>query len=405
MKTSQALKFILITVLLESIGIGLVIPIVPDLLSHLITDQANQAYYYGLFISLYAAMQFIASPFLGALSDRFGRRPVLLASLAGAGLDYLILAFAPNLVWLFIGRIIAGMTGAGMTVASAYVADIADESNRAKGFGYIGAAFGLGFIVGPALGGVVGDIDPRYPFFVASLFNLLNFAYGYFVLPESLPKEKRRLIQLKKLNPLHSLSWALKIPSLLPLFAVYSIYQVAGQFINATWAIYTGHKYGWSLTTIGLSFSFFGLSMALSQAFLTGPVTQRIGLYKTLLLGLSMEVISYSFLGWAPFGWMAFAICIPMSMANIAGPAMQSLVSNKVSPEHQGEIQGTLVSVMSLTAIIGPLIGSAIYSETSNPDKTNYAPGFVYVVGSALCLISVMLAWRWRKIISIGDVK
>ncbi len=400
MQNSSALKFILITVLLESIGIGLVIPIVPDLLSHFISDATQHAQYYGVFISLYAAMQFIASPLLGALSDRFGRRPILLASLAGAGIDYLIMAFTPNLWWLFLGRIVAGITGAGMTVASAYIADISDEENRAKGFGYIGAAFGLGFIIGPALGGVVGDINPHYPFLVAAFFNLLNFAYGYFVLPESLPKEKRRLIEIKKLNPLHSLKWALNVPALLPLFAVFSIYHTAGHFVNSTWAIYTGHKYGWSLTTIGLSYSFFGIFMAIAQAFLTGPVTKKLGLYKTLIAALALEVVTFLVLGWAPYGWIVFAICIPISIAGIAGPASQSLVSNKVSPEHQGEIQGTLVAVMSLTAIIGPLIGTAIYARTSIPDTATYAPGFVYIVGSGLCVASLLMALKWKKLIS-----
>ena len=333
--TKASLWFILVTVFLDAVGIGLVFPILPALLSEFIPDGTRSTQIYGLFISVYALMQFIASPMLGALSDRFGRRPILLFSLVGAGIDYIVMALAPNLWILFVGRIISGLTGASMTVASAYVSDTSDDSNRAGRFGLINAAFGVGFIVGPALGGYLGDISPRAPFVAAAFMNLANFTFGALVLRESLPLSLRRAVALKSLNPLKSLRWALSTPAVKwPIIVLFFLF-LAGHVPGTIWAIFMKDRFGWDLKMIGLSFSAYGLFLAIAQGGLTQPVVKFLGTTRAIFFLTGLEVLCYFALGAANQSWMIFAIMVPMCIASISGPTLQSQVTAAVGPDMQ----------------------------------------------------------------------
>lgn len=362
---NKSLVFILITIMLDSIGIGLMMPIIPDLLRS-ISHDVNVTSHYGVFLALYAFMQFIFSPILGALSDRFGRRPILLISLAGAAVDYLIMAFAPNLIILYIGRIISGITGANMAVATAYIADISEEEIRAKRYGFMHACFGLGFVAGPLIGGVLGSIDLHYPFLMAAAFNGLNFVLGYFVLPESHAKEKRRAVEFKKLNPFASLMWVTGMKSLIPLLIIFTILNLIGQFPMSLWAIYTHDKLAWDMRMIGYSFAAFGIFHAAAQAFLTGPITAKLGSRNAILLGIGADVIGLSLLGFVTQGWMVFALIPFFCISGVAFPAVQALISNHVEEEVQGELQGTLVSLISVVSVIGPLLATGGYALLSD---------------------------------------
>lgn len=359
---NKPLLFILITVMLDSMGIGLMMPIIPDLISKLSHDS-NIASHYGIFLAIYAFMQFVFSPILGALSDRFGRRPVLLVSLAGAAVDYLIMAYAPALSILYIGRIISGITGANMAVATAYIADISEEDIRAKRYGFMHACFGLGFVAGPLCGGVLGSFALHYPFLLAAALNGLNFMLGYFVLPESHAVEKRRMVELKKLNPLASLNWVWSMKTLLPLLVIFTVFNLIGQFPFSLWTIYTHDKFSWDTRLIGYSFAVFGLFHSAAQAFLTGPIAQKLGERNTIYLGIGCDVIALSLLGLATEGWMVYALTPVFCISGVAFPAVQALISNHVPEEQQGELQGTLVSLISIASFIGPLVATALYAS------------------------------------------
>ncbi len=390
--TKASLWFILVTVFLDAVGIGLVFPILPALLSEFIPDGTASTQIYGLFLSVYALMQFIASPMLGALSDRFGRRPILLASLIGAGIDYIVMALAPNLWILFIGRVVSGLTGASMTVASAYVSDTSDDSNRAGRFGLINAAFGVGFIVGPALGGYLGEISPRAPFVAAAFMNLANFGFGALVLRESLPLALRRAVAFKNLNPFRSLRWAFSTPAIKwPVFVLFFLF-LAGHVPGTIWAIYMKDRFGWDLKLIGLSFSAYGLALAIAQGGLTQPIVKFLGNTRAVLMLTSLEVLCYFALGSANQSWMIFALLIPMCIASISGPTLQSQVTAVVAPDMQGELQGTIIGVMSLTAIITPLVATQLHAYFNSPAAlAAYGmPGASFFLGGLLCLVAVI---------------
>ena len=365
MKVSKtaSVRFIFITVLLEWIGHGIVIPILPDVIRRFGHGPDFVNHYYGYFVSAYALMQFLMSPVLGSLSDRYGRRPVLLLSLLGAGLDFILMALAPNLWILFLGRIISGMTGAGITVASSYMADISDDSNRAANFGMIGAAIGLGFIIGLVLGGVFGNFGPLVPFWVAAGLNLINFAFGLFVLPESLPKEQRRTINVKQLNPLASLVKVLKPSPVLSLILVYFFLYLAGQVHPSIWTLYTQLKFKWTAFEVGMSLSFVGVSIAFAQGYLTRIFIPKWGEYKALNISMVITVIGFALFAMASKGWMMYAVMVFTCLSGLGGPALQSLISKEVPPSEQGELQGSLISLASLTAIVGPLFYTDILAR------------------------------------------
>ncbi len=372
---NRSLLVILITVTLDSVGIGLVLPVLPALLREL-SHEVNVAGHFGYFLAVYALMQFIFSPILGALSDQYGRRPVLLVSLAGAAVDYTLMAFAPNLSVLYIGRVVAGITGANMAVATAYLADISTEDERAQRYGYMNACFGIGFVAGPMLGGLVGVYSTRYPFLAAALFNGLNFLLGLFLLPESHLAE-RKSIELTHLNPLKSLRWVFSIRAILPFLTVYTIVCCVGQVPSTIWVIYGETRFGWNPWMVGLSFSVFGILFALAQAFLTGWTTKRWGERKSLLLALISDNSGFVLMALATQGWMVFPIMILLATGGIAMPALQSLLTRQVGEDKQGELQGTLVSIMSVTAVIGPIVVTKVYALSEA-----FWPGFVWLCGA-----------------------
>ncbi|HRO68592.1 MAG TPA: TCR/Tet family MFS transporter [Pseudobdellovibrionaceae bacterium] len=389
--TRAGAQFIFITMFLDALGIGILIPVFPDVIRRFGTDPGFVSHMFGYFIAVYALMQFLASPVLGSLSDRYGRRPVLLLSLLCAGIDYLVMAFAPTLWILFLGRVVSGLTGASMTVASSYMADISDDSNRSANFGLIGAAFGLGFIVGPALGGLLGGWGPTAPFLLAAAMNLLNFAFGLIVLPESLPEQSRRNVDLKRLNPFKSVIKVLSPSPIMILVWVYFFVYLAGHVHPSIWTLYTQEKFGWSVFEVGLSLSAVGILSAISQGYLTRILIPRWGEVKALEFGLIVYAVSFVLYAVATQGWMIYPILIATFVAGIAGPALQSLISKDVPSQEQGELQGSLISLASLTAIAAPLLYTDLFARFSGPQAGIRFPGMPYIAAALICAISFVL--------------
>ena len=326
-----AISFIFFTLLIDVTGLGLIIPVMPKLIESLTGGDVSDASQWGGWLTFaYAIMQFICAPIMGNLSDKFGRRPVLLLSLLGFGLDYLFLSFAPTIGWVFVGRIIAGITGASFTTASAYIADISTNENRAQNFGMVGAAFGLGFIVGPVIGGLLGSFGPRVPFLVAAGLSLLNALYGYFVLPESLPKENRRRFQWKRANPLGSLVHLKKYPGIGGLIVSLILVYIAGHAVQSNWTFFTIEKFGWSEKIIGFSLGMFGVLIALVQAGLIRITTPRFGNEKSVYIGLGFYTVGMLLFAFASTSWMMFAFMVPYCLGGIAGPALKAIISGHV---------------------------------------------------------------------------
>ncbi len=391
MKSQNASRlFIFITILLDAIGIGIVIPIMPEVIKRFGSDPSFVSTYFGYFISVYAFMQFLASPFLGALSDRFGRRSVLLISLLGSGLDYLLMAFSPNLWVLFIGRIFSGLSGANQTVASSYMADISNDTNRTANFGMIGAAFGIGFVVGPALGGFVGSFGHELPFIVASILTLSNFFFGLFVLPESLPLEKRRKIALKSLNPFKSFTKILFNTKAQTLIWIYFLTNLAGQSHPSIWTLYTEYKFHWTSIQVGLSLTVVGIAFGLGQGFSTRIITPKIGEKNSVKFGTFLLSISYLLYAVVNQGWMLYAIISLMVICGVVMPSLQTLISKDTPQEEQGELQGSLVSIMSLTSILGPLLYTGLFSHFTNPNSY-LLPGAPYYAAALISLVSFII--------------
>ena len=394
-KRSAGVPFILVTLLLDTLGIGVVIPVLPRLLaSFLDGDLARASSYYGIFVAIYAAMQFLFAPILGGLSDRFGRRTVILASLAGASLDYLLLAFAPSLAWLFLGRLAAGITGASFSAATAYIADVTPAEKRAQSFGLMGAAFGLGFILGPALGGALGGISLRLPFLVAAGLNLLNFLYGSLVLPESLSLEHRRPFSLRRANPLSSLRNIARHPVILGLTATLVCSLIAQQVLQSVWALHTEARFGWGPVDIGASLALVGLMAAIVQGGLIRVIIPRLGERRALLVGLAVSTVGFLAFSFATRGWMMYAILIPFALSGLAGPASQAILSREVGPSEQGELQGSLSSLQSLTGILGPLLATALFTRFAAPSATPHIPGAPFFAAAAFSLLGLLLALR-----------
>jgi len=407
MKNRKAsILFIFVTLALDSIGLGIIIPVLPDVVRKFISDPAESAKVYGYFIATFSLFMFICSPLLGKLSDRFGRRPILLIALMGSAVDYLFMAFAPTLLLLFLGRVISGITGASFTVASAYIADISDDSNRAKNFGMIGAGFGIGFILGPVIGGLLGSSGAQYPFIAAALFNFLNFLFGFFVLPESLPAEKRRQIQWSQLNPLRSFNIFWRFPEILVLVLVYLLLCLAHQTHPSMWTIYTEHRFGWSPAQVGISLTVVGILSAFSQGYLTGVLVKRFGEKKIITWGLLGEAVSFTLFGLVFTGFQMYAVLIVSCLFWASHPALQSLISHQVKGNEQGELQGALMSLNSLSSIINPLMMTSLFAVTSMPGSFVYLPGSPYILSGLLFLIAALLSARWyslhRRLENVG---
>ncbi|WP_341486401.1 tetracycline efflux MFS transporter Tet(30) [Pararhizobium sp. A13] len=378
---NKALIVILSTVALDAIGAGLIFPILPDLLVE-VTGGRDIGLLYGIMLAVYAIMQFVFSPVLGALSDRFGRRPVLLLSLAGTLLDYLVMALSP-LGWvLVVGRAMAGITSANMAVASAYITDITPAEQRAQRFGTVGAVMSLGFIIGPVIGGVMGAWWLRSPFLVAALFNGLNLLIALFVLPES-RKASPGKFAFKELNPLAPLVWLWNFKPLLPLVTVSVVFGLVAAIPGTIWVLYGAERFGWDSVHMGLSLSAFGISGALAQAFLVGPLSRRFGDLGTLMIGIAFDMLAYVLMAFANQSWMGYAVAPLFALGGVAMPALQSLVTSRVSDDQQGQLQGVLASLMSLAGIVGPVLTTAVFFST----KSIWI-GTIWLVGAALYLLA-----------------
>lgn len=399
-----AIGFIFVTILIDTIGFGIIIPVLPNLiieLNHGTTSEAARIG--GWLIFAFAIVQFLCAPVLGGLSDRYGRRPILLGSLFGFGLDYIFLALAPTLSWLFLGRIIAGALGASFTTAAAYIADISPPEKRGQNFGMMGAAFGLGFIIGPAIGGLLGAYGPRVPFLAAATLSLLNWLYGYFVLPESLKTENRRAFDWKRANPAGSLLNLKRYPVVLGLVASLMLIYIAAHAIQSNWSYYTMEKFNWGPAMIGISLAVVGLLIAIVQGGLIRVIIPAWGQRNSLYTGLAFYSMGFFLLALATESWMMFAFLIPYCLGGIAGPALQGIISGQVPPNEQGELQGALTSLMSVTSIIGPLLMTQLFAAFTGASNPYYFPGAPMVMGGILTLISLLMARR--ALVGFGAVK
>jgi DHA1 family tetracycline resistance protein-like MFS transporter len=391
-----AIGFIFITLLIDVTGLGIIIPVVPKLIEDLLhtTNISKVALFGGLLTFSYAIMQFLFAPVLGNLSDKYGRRPILLFSLLGFGLDYILLAFAPSIGWLFVGRIIAGITGASMTTASAYIADISTPETRAQNFGMIGAAFGLGFIVGPMIGGLLGEMGPRIPFLVAAGLALLNAAYGYFVLPESLDVSNRRAFDWKRANPISSLKNLSRFPAVAGLIVSFFLIYVASHAVQSNWSYFNIEKFKWSPKMIGISLAVVGVLVSLVQGLLVRVVNPKIGNEKSVYVGLGLYTIGLVLFGLASQSWMMFVFLIPYCLGGISGPGLQAIISGSVPANEQGELQGSLTSIMSITSIVGPLVMSNLFAFFTGPIAPFYFPGAPFMLAALLMLLSCFFAYK-----------
>ena len=390
-----ALGFIFITLLIDVTGFGIIIPVMPKLITHLIHSNLSDAARYGGWMVLaYATMQFLFAPVLGNLSDKYGRRPVLLFSLFGFGIDYLFLAFAPSIGWLFVGRIIAGITGASITTATAYIADISTPEKRAQNFGLVGAAFGLGFIIGPVIGGLLGSFGPRVPFIVAACLALLNWLYGYFILPESLSIENRRSFNWKRANPVGSLIHLKRYPAITGLVFSLILIYIAAHAVQSTWSYYNMQKFNWHEKEVGISLGVVGVMVALVQGVLIRKTIPRLGKEKSVYFGLTLYSLGMILFGFATQGWMMYVFTVVYCLGGIAGPALQGIISNHVPANEQGELQGGLTSLISLTSIIGPPVMTGLFAYFTDTHAPIQFAGAPFIAGALLLMISAVIAYR-----------
>ena len=392
-RRQAALGFIFVTILIDTIGFGIIIPVLPNLIMELTHGTTSEAARIGGWLLFaFAVMQFLCAPILGGLSDRFGRRPILLGSLFGFGLDYIFLSLAPNLSWLFLGRIIAGVMGASFTTAGAYIADISTPEKRGQNFGIIGAAFGLGFIIGPAMGGFLGSYGSRVPFMAAAVLSLLNFLYGLLILPESLKEENRRSFQWKRANPVGSMLNLKRYPVVLGLVTSLVLIYIAAHAIQSNWSYYTIEKFNWNSTMIGTSLAAVGIMIPIVQGALIRIIIPAWGQKTSLFIGLGLYSIGFVLFALATQTWMMFAFIIPYCLGGIAGPALQGIISSQVPSNEQGELQGALTSLMSVTSIFGPLLMAQLFSYFTAKDAPVYFPGAPMIMGAILTSISLVLA-------------
>ncbi len=393
-----ATGFIFITILLDVIGFGIIIPVFPKLIMQLTHGSMSSVSQWGGLLSFaYAIMQFICAPIIGNLSDQYGRRPVLLLSLLGFGIDYIFLALAPTIGWLFLGRVIAGIAGSSITTASAYIADISTNENRAQNFGMIGVAFGIGFIIGPVMGGVLGQYGARIPFLVSAGLALLNTLYGYFVLPESLTKDHRRKFDWKRANPIGSLRQLRKYPSIGGLLGSLVLVYIAAHAVQSTWTYFNIEKFKWNEKLIGYSLGMVGLLVAIVQGGLIRFINPKLGNERSVYIGLGLYSLGLLLFAFASETWMMFVFLIPYCMGGIAGPALQSIISGNVPRNEQGELQGALTSLISVTTVIGPLLMTFLFSFFTKPGARIRFAGAPFLLGAILMLGSAVIAYHTLK--------
>lgn len=394
MRPTPAVVFIFITVVLDILALGIVIPVLPRLIEEFLGgDTARAATIFGLFGTTWALMQFVFAPVLGGLSDRFGRRPVILISCLGLGLDYFLMALAPSLTWLFVGRILSGVTAASFATAGAYIADVTPVEQRAAGFGMIGAAFGVGFVLGPALGGVLGATDPRLPFWVAGGLALLNAAYGFFVLPESLPADRRKPFSWRRANPMGSLELLRRHRGLMGLASLGVLYQLAHHALASVFVLYVGYRYGWTARDTGLTLAAVGVMSVIVQGGLVRPLVAKFGERRTLLIGLAGGIAGFTIYGLAGSG-AVFLLGVPVfGLVGLFNPSLQGLMTRRVSGSDQGQLQGINGSFMGLTGIVGPGLFTGIFALSIRPGGVSL-PGAPFLVAAGLLTVAWGVAWR-----------
>ena len=390
-----AVAFIFVTILLDMLALGLIMPILPKLVESFVdSDTASAARIFGLFGTAWALMQFFFSPILGGLSDRFGRRPVVLLSNFGLALDYVLMALAPSLTWLFVGRVISGITSASISTSFAYIADITPPERRAAVFGKVGAAFGAGFILGPALGGLLGGMDPRLPFWVAAGLSFANTLYGLLILPESLPRDRRAPLRWRSANPLGALH-LLRSNSVLAGLSVANFFaQVAHVVLPSTFVLYASYRYGWDAATVGLTLAMVGICAMAVQGAGIGPIVKRFGERRALLLGLGCGALGFLIFGAAPSGplfWLGIPV---MALWGVAGAAVQALMTRLVAPDQQGQLQGAITSVQSVSQLVGPFLFTLTFAYFISPQAPLQLPGAPFLMASALLVLAMMIAAR-----------
>ena len=389
MNTRRALAFIFCTVALDVLALGVMIPVLPKIvLGFMDGDTAGAAEMFGLFATVWALMQFFCSPLLGALSDRFGRRPVILISCLGLGLDYIFMALAPSLLLLFVGRVVSGITSATIGTAFAYIADVTKPEERAKAFGLVGMAFGLGFVVGPAIGGLLGGLDPRLPFWVSAAACLANAAFGWFVLPESLPPERRMAFSWKRANPVGSLKLLGSQRHLLGLASVDFLGNFAHQVLPAVFVLYAGHRYGWGEATVGLTLAFVGVCTAIVQGALVGPIVKRLGARRAVTGGLLAGAVGMSIYGLAGTGPWFWAGVPVMAFWGVAGPALQDMMTRRVGGSEQGQLQGAASASRSIAGLIAPGVFAVLFASTIDT-----VPGAAFLLAGGLLAAAAVVTW------------
>lgn len=387
--------FIMVTMLIDFTGFGIIIPVLPKLIQEFTGGSVSVAADYGGYLMVaFALAQFIFSPIMGGLSDQYGRRPILLFSLFGLGIDYIFLSFAPTIFWLFIGRIVAGITGASFSTAMAYIADVSEPEKKAQNFGLVGAAFGVGFILGPVIGGIFSNFGLRVPFMISAGLALVNWLYGYFILPESLAKEKRRNFSWKRANPVGSFLNASKYPAIVGLLFTLLLLYIASHSVQSNWSYYVIEKFKWDSTMIGYSLGIVGLMVAIVQGGLIRVIVPKIGNKKAIYLGLGLYIIGFTCFAFASNGVMMMIFIIPYCLAGIGNPAMQSIISNQVPENAQGEIQGIITGLQSLAAIIGPWVASHIFVYFIQSGTPLYFPGAPFIFSAVLTLIGLFITIR-----------
>lgn len=389
------LNFVLVCVFVDMLGVGLAIPVLPILVGEFVEGRDLQAHWYGILATTFGLLQFFAMPLLGALSDRVGRRPVLLYSMFGMSLNFLVTAWAPNLWILLLGRIIGGMSAASMSVASAYASDVSTPANRAKSFGLIGAAFGLGFICGPMIGGLLGGIDLHLPFYVASGLSALNLIYGYFFVPESLPKEKRAPFRIAKANPFSSLMNLANRRDIGGLIAVFALVTFAQVLLQVTWVLYTHFRFDWTPRDNGYALFCVGLTSAVVQAVLLGRLIRRFGEARLLLLGLASGAITFVLYGLATEGWMMYVFILCNVFAFAAVPALQAIISRATDPGEQGALMGSLQSLGGLAIVVTPIIGTSLLAAVSHLPANDWRIGATFFLSAGLQTVALVIAWRY----------
>ena len=396
---TPGVPFVLVVVLIDVMGFGLIIPVMPALVGEFTTSRDALSYWYGALAAAYGLMQFFAAPMLGALSDRYGRRPVLLVSIFGLGLDFILLALAPSLWVILIARLVGGLTGASFSVANAYIADVTKPEDRSKSFGMLGAMFGIGFIVGPMIGGLLGESDIRLPFFAAAGLSLLNWLYGYFVLPESLPADKRVPFELRKANPFTALAGIAQMKSIGPLVAVFALTNLAQFILHTTWVLYTESRFGWTPRDNGIALFAVGLTAAVVQFGPLGWLLKRYGDGTTALVGLASGAIAFLLYGLATQSWMMYAVILGNVLSFAAGPAMQGIVSKSVDATDggqtkQGITMGALSGLASVMQIAAPLLGTALFAQVAHLPPGDWRIGATFFLSAGLQAIAIVLAWR-----------